>query len=311
MIDLTNPIFKDEDKAREHMEALRWPDGPYCPHCGEAENVHRLEGKSHRKGLYQCNSCLQTFTVTVGSVMERSKIPLTKWALGFHLMAASKKGVSAHQLHRTLGVTYKTAWFMAHRIREAMRLGPLSPPMGSGGAVVEADETFTGKNKFPKMKGGYQHKNVVLTLVERGGEARSFHIDRADAASIIPVVRKNVAHEAKVATDEAAYYRPLGREGFDHQTVNHAQEEWVRGEVHSNTVEGYFSVFKRGMKGVYQHCSEQHLHRYLAEFDFRYSNRVALGVDDAARAGKAIKGAVGKRLTYQQPHQRQGDQGEG
>ena len=300
-IDLTNPIFHDEDKAREHMEALRWPEGPFCPHCGEVENVRRLEGKSHRKGLIQCNSCLQTFTVTVGSVMERSKIPLAKWVLGFHLMAASKKGVSAHQLHRTLGVTYKTAWFMAHRIREAMRLGPLSPPMGSGGAVVEVDETFTGKNRFPKMKAGFQHKNVVLTLVERGGEARSFHIDRADAASIIPVVRENVAHEAKVATDEAAYYRPLEREGFNHKTVNHSKDEWVRGEVHSNTVEGYFSVFKRGMKGVYQHCSEKHLHRYLAEFDFRYSNRSALGIEDSARADKIIKGAVGKRLQYRQP----------
>jgi transposase-like protein len=300
-IDLTNPIFHDEDKAREHMEALRWPDGPFCPHCGEVENVRRLEGKSHRKGLIQCNSCLQTFTVTVGSVMERSKVPLTKWVLGFHLMAASKKGVSAHQLHRTLGVTYKTAWFMAHRIREAMRLGPLAPPMGSGGAVVEVDETFTGKNQFPKMKGGYQHKNVVLTLVERGGEARSFHIDRADAASIIPVVNANVASEAKIATDEAAYYRPLEREGFNHKTVNHAQEEWVRGDVHSNTVEGYFSVFKRGMKGVYQHCSEKHLHRYLAEFDFRYSNRSALGVEDSERADKIIKGAAGRRLHYRQP----------
>lgn len=299
-IDLTNPIFHDEDKAREHLEALRWPDGPFCPHCGETENVRRLEGKSHRKGLFQCNSCAQTFTVTVGSVMERSKIPLAKWVLGFHLMAASKKGVSAHQLHRTLGITYKTAWFMAHRIREAMRLGPLSPPMGSGGAVVEVDETFTGKSKFPKMKGGYQHKNAVLTLVERGGEARSFHIDRADAASIIPVVRENVAHEAKVATDEAAYYRPLDREGFDHKTVNHAKEDWVRGDVHSNTVEGYFSIFKRGMKGVYQHCSEKHLHRYLAEFDFRYSNRSALGVEDGQRADKIIKGAVGKRLQYRQ-----------
>jgi transposase-like protein len=307
MTDLTNPIFNDEEKAREHMEGLRWPDGPVCPHCGEAKNVHRLEGKSHRKGLIQCNACLQTFTVTVGSVMERSKVPLTKWVLAFHLMAASKKGVSAHQLHRMLAVTYKTAWFMAHRVREAMRGGSLAP-MGGGGGIVEIDETFISRRAdAPNAHGGYAHKHAILTLVDRSGEARSFHIDRANAANIMPIVRANLASEAKVITDDAGYYRHVDRE-YTHAFVIHSEGQWGRGDIHTNTIEGYFSIFKRGMRGIYQHCSEQHLHRYLAEFDFRYSNRIALGIDDTARAGKAIKGAAGKRLTYQQPRKREEDQ---
>lgn len=254
-VDLRDPIFNNEDKAREHMESLRWPEGPFCPHCGEAKNVRRLEGKSHRKGLIQCNSCLQTFTVTVGSVMERSKIPLTKWVLGFHMMAASKKGVSAHQLHRMLGVTYKSAWFMAHRIREAMRLGPLEPPMGSGGGTVEADETFIGNRKGPKPKGGFAHKHAILSLVERGGAVRSFHIDNATAMNITPIVNANVDKEAKMMTDDASYYRNQFLEFASHETVRHTLGEYVVGHIHTNTAEGYFSIFKRGMKGVYQHCS--------------------------------------------------------
>jgi transposase-like protein len=216
-INFTDPIFTDEDKAREHLEALRWPDGPYCPHCGETENVHRLQGKSHRKGLIQCNSCLQTFTVTVGSVMERSKVPLAKWVLAFHLMAASKKGVSAHQLHRMLGITYKSAWFMAHRIREAMRIGPMAP-MGGGGSIVEADETFistSAEGRALKAKGvkslgrGGTYKRTVLTLVDRKGEARSFHIDRASARNILPIIEGNLDKEALIATDDAPHYRLL------------------------------------------------------------------------------------------------------
>jgi transposase-like protein len=315
MTDLTHPIFNDEDKAREHLEALRWPNGPVCPHCGcTGKHVAALKvtGKQTKKpkkgkhrppraGLYYCNGCKEQFTVRVGTVLEHSHIPINKWLAGFFLMCSSKKGISAHQIHRTLSISYKSAWFMAHRIREAMRAGGLAPPMGGGGGIVEADETFIGDNKLYKnfkTVRGYQHKHAVLTLVERGGEARSFHVARADMPSIIPIIRANISREAKVATEEAGYYRNLGEIGFDHETVRHKAEEWVRGDVHTNTAEGYFSVFKRGMKGVYQHCSEKHLHRYLAEFDFRYSNRVKLGVNDTERTERAIRGAEGKRLTY-------------
>jgi transposase-like protein len=320
MTDLTNPIFNDADKAREHLEKLRWPEGPVCPHCGARDQlVARVEntgkqtkdkpkGGKHRparKGLYYCNSCTEQFTVQVGTVLEKSHIPLNKWLAAFYLMCASKKGYSAHQLHRTLSISYKSAWFMAHRIREAMRTGGLLTPMGGGG-TVEIDETYTNRSKFPMMRGGQQHKLVVLTLVERNGEARSFHIDRAHIATIIPIVEKNVAKEAKIATDDATYYNPLKRLGYDHESVNHSHFEWTRGQVHTNTVEGFYSIFKRGMKGVYQHCSEKHLHRYLAEFDFRYSNRIKLGVDDTERTIRAIKGAEGKRLTYRRPRSAEG-----
>jgi len=313
MTDLTNPIFTDEDKARAHLEALRWPDGPVCPHCG-ATDLHIAavantgkrtkkvpKGKKHRparKGLYFCNACNDQFTVQVGTVLEKSHIPLNKWLAGFYLMCSSKKGVSAHQLHRTLAISYKSAWFMAHRIREAMRAGGLAPPMGGDGGVVEADETFIGRTEFPKMKAGFQHKRAVLTLIDREGEARSFHVERADSLSILPIIKANIAKEAKIATDEAGYYKPLKRHGFDHESVRHSDDEWVRGEIHVNRAEGYFSVFKRGMKGVYQHCSEKHLHRYLAEFDFRYSNRIKLGVNDTMRTERAIRQIEGKRLTY-------------
>jgi len=318
MTDLTNPIFTDADKAREHLEALRWPNGPVCPHCGSThEAVARVEttgkktkevymGGKHRparKGLYVCNACKEQFTVQVGTVLEKSHIPINKWLAGFFLMCSSKKGISAHQLHRTLKVSYKSAWFMAHRIREAMRTGGLAPPTAMGGAnqIVEADETYIGKSKFPMVRGGYQHKHVVLTLVERGGSARSFHVDRTDARSILPVINENIAKEAFVVTDDGRHYYRL-KETRKHATVNHSQGEYVRGEVHTNTVEGFFSIFKRGMRGVYQHCSEKHLHRYLAEFDFRYSNRVKLGVDDTERTTRAILGAEGKRLTYRRPN---------
>ena len=315
MTDLTHPIFNDPDKAREHLEELRWPNGPVCPHCAAAaEKISPVEvtgkqtktpkrGKHRppRKGLYYCNTCKEQFTVQVGTVLEHSHIPLNKWLAAFFLMCSSKKGVSAHQLHRTLKLSYKSAWFMAHRVREAMRKGGLAPPMGGDGGIVEADETFIGDNKLYKnFKGtrGFQHKHVVLTLVDRTGEARSFHVDRATGASILPIVEKNIAKEATIATDDAGHYRPLRKRGRRHENVSHVQDEWVRGDIHTNTVEGYFSIFKRGMKGVYQHCSEKHLHRYLAEFDFRYSNRVKLGVDDTERTLRAIHGAEGKRLTY-------------
>lgn len=300
-VDLTDPMFHDDDAARAHFEALLWPNGPVCPHCGAVEGLTRLQGASHRAGMFQCNACRGNFTVTNGSVMERSHVPLHKWALAFHLMAASKKGVSAHQLHRMLKLNYRTAWFMEHRIREAMRDDTVAP-IGGSGKTVESDETFIGMKKgFRKQRGGGSHKNVVLTLVERGGKARSFHIARASVPDIAPIVRANIDRESRLMTDEAKHYDKVGADFDAHETVNHAAGEYVRGDAFTNTVELYFSVFKRGMKGIYQHCGEQHLHRYLAEFDFRHSNRVRLGVDDTERAKRAIRGAKGKRLMYQQP----------
>ena len=298
--DLQNPIFNDENKAREALEAVRWPNGPICPHCGSYENIAKVEGtkRSHRPGLYYCNGCKGQFTVTVGSVFERSKIPLTKWWLAVYMMSSSKKGVSAHQLFRSLGLgSYRTAWFMAHRIREAMRTGALAP-MGGAGGVVEADETYIGRKEGRKVSRGVGHKRAVLSLVERGGEVRSFHIERSNRENIVPIVRANIVAESKLATDEAPHYTKIGREFAEHLTVHHAADEYVRGEAHTNTIEGYFSIFKRGMTGVYQHCGEQHLHRYLAEFDFRYNNRSALGVGDAERTRNAMAGIEGKRLTY-------------
>jgi transposase-like protein len=301
---LQNPVFQDDTKAREWLEARVWPNGPVCPHCGNADQakITGLMGKAHRAGLYQCNECREQFTVTVGTVFERSKIPLTKWLAALFLMVSSKKGISAHQIHRMLGITYKSAWFMMHRLREAMRSDDL-PPFGGEGKTVEVDETYIGRVKgIPKRHGSAQHKNMVLTLVERGGGARSFHVDGKAISDIMPIVRENVSRESAIHTDEAKHYYDVSKEYAEHETVNHKREEYARydGErlITSNTVEGYFSIFKRGMKGVYQHCGEQHLHRYLAEFDFRYSNRVALGCNDALRAERLATGIVGKRLTY-------------
>jgi hypothetical protein len=229
---------------------------------------------------------------------------LNVWLQAFFLMASSKKGVSSHQLHRALGITYKSAWFLTHRIREAMRAGGLMPPMGGSGGTVEADETYIGRlADQPVRRGGASHKNTVFTLVERGGSARSFHVDGTRAGDLLPIMRANLSREAKLMTDELYSYKVIAEiEELDHESVKHSKKEYVRGEVHTNTVEGYYSIFKRGMKGVYQHCAEKHLHRYLSEFDFRYSNRVALGIHDGERADLAIKGAAGKRLTYRQPH---------
>ncbi len=299
-MNLTDPIFTNETKAREYFEAIRWPKGPFCPHCGSTDKVYRLEGKSHRPGLFHCNACHGAFTVTTGSVMESSHIPLTKWALGFRLYAASKKGFSAHQLHRSLAITYKSAWFMAHRIREAMGDTP-TEPMGKGGGTVEVDETYIGRKPGrPKARDGHGHKMGVLSLVERGKGARSFPLEDMKAKTMAVIMDKHISREAHLRTDEWKTYTGLGWNFASHKTVNHHKDEYVRGDVHTNTIEGFFSIFKRGMKGVYQHCSEQHLHRYLAEFDFRYSNRVAVGVDDLMRTMRAIKGAEGKRLTYRQ-----------
>src|ERR1700722_5758742 len=291
-IKLTDPIFSDETKAREHLETLLWPQGAFCPRCGEAKDVHKLNGKTQRPGLYQCNPCHRSFSVTVNTVMERSHIPLTSWVAAFHLYSASKKGFSAHQLHRSLGITYKSAWFLAHRVREAM--GDSDPaPMGSGGGTVEADETFIGRKAGSKPRAGFGHKMAVMSLVERGGKARSFPVDDVYSSTLLPLMKKNISKSATVMTDSALAYGSLPLHFAKHEEVNHSKDEYVRGEAHTNTIEGFFSIFKRGMKGVYQHCSEQHLHRYLAEFDFRYSNRMAVGVDDLMRSMRAIKGAQG------------------
>ena len=302
---LSKVYFQNEKAAFAHLEKTLWNEGVICPHCGCVDSALRLQGVKGkngkvRNGLWKCYAaeCRKQFTVRVGTVFESSHIPLHKMLQAVYLMTSSKKGISSHQLHRTLEITYKSAWFLTHRIREAMRDGTLAP-MGGAGGTIEADETFIGRLKGqPKGKSGYAHKNVVLTLVERGGSARSFHIDNASVGQIVPIVRQNVRRESTLMTDEARHYVSVGKEFAAHGAVEHSADEYVRGEVHTNTVEGYYSIFKRGMKGVYQHCSEKHLHRYLAEFDFRYSNRVKLGVDDKMRAGRAMKGIVGKRLTY-------------
>ena len=297
---LSKPYFHDEDAAYEKVESIVWPQGPVCPHCGNADEnrVYRLQGKTHRPGLRKCAECRKQFTVKIGTIFESSHVPLHKWLQAIFLLAASKKGISANQLHRTLEVTLKTAWFMAHRIREAMRDGDLSP-FGSDGGAVEVDETFIGRKKGVPVRHGYEHKHKILSLVDReSGKARSIVVDQLNTRTVGPIVRENVAKEARLMTDEARHYVKVGREFADHQRVYHGTGEYGRGEAHTNTIEGFFSIFKRGMKGVYQHCGERHLHRYMAEFDIRYSHRMALGVDDADRMDVALRGIIGRRLSY-------------
>ena len=261
------------------------------------------KGKRARPGLRRCKDCKKDFTVKVGTVFEASHVSMCHWLQATYLLTASKKGFSAHQLHRTLGVTYKTAWFMFHRLREAMRSGDLAP-FGAGGGTVEVDETFIGndrtvKPKHTKKGRGYAHKHKVLALVDRStGRAKSMVVDDLKAKTLVPILKENIAAEATVYTDEAGQYHHLGRDFAEHEIVRHGLGEWGRGPVHTNTIEGYFSIFKRGMKGVYQHCSKRHLHRYAAEFEFRYNNRVANGADDRLRAVLALRGASGRRLTY-------------
>jgi transposase-like protein len=297
--DLQAPAFTNDNVAREAMEAVLWPHGPVCPHCGSMDKIAKVEGtkKTHRPGLYYCGACKGQFTVTVGTVMERSKVPLSKWWLAIHLMASSKKGMSAHQMHRMLGVSYQTAWFMEHRIREAMTSGRL-PPMGGEGTTVEIDETFIGQKAGMPKRRGYAHKHAVLTLVQRGGSARSFHVDGTSAADLLPIIEANVLPNTRVFTDEAGQYAHLNKSIPDHGVVRHSAGEYVRGDAHTNVAENFYSVFKRGMKGIYQHCAEKHLHRYVTEFDFRYNNRVKHGVDDAERAARIVRGSKGKRLMY-------------
>jgi len=310
-VDLTDPIFHDEAKAREYFEAQRWPDGPFCPHCGVADGITRLGGTRHRDGLHQCNACRGHFTVTNGSVMERSHIPLTKWALGFHLMAASKKGVSAHQLHRSLHITYRAAWFMAMRIREAMR-EPDPSPLGGEGKVIEADEAYKGRKDIPTpsphrrgrpyLKSGKKaEKRPIFALVERGGGARAFSMPVVTATNVGDALLRHADRKSRLHTDESNLYPRVGAEFATHETVNHSAKEYARGDVTTNTVEGFFGIFTRGLVGIYQHCSEHHLQRYLDEFSFRYTHRAKLGIDDNLRAAIAVKGAEGKRVTYRGP----------
>jgi transposase-like protein len=302
MYDFSNPIFHDDAKAREYLEALRWANGRFCPHCGELERTSPVEGKSHRPGLYVCLSCRLTFTVTVGTLMERSHIPLHKWVAAFVLLTASKKGMSAHQLHRMLKITYKSAWFMAHRIREAMS-DPKAGPLGGQNKVVEADETYVG-GKAKNRKNKVPAKQIVVSLVERGGKVRSRHVADVTGKTLRNAIVTQADRASYLMTDEATTYPKIGDEFAGHGTVNHSAEEYVRAYFwHTNTVEGYFSILKRGITGVYHQVSAQHLHRYLAEFDFRYNERARLGVNDAMRAEKAIKGIEGKRLTYRRTNE--------
>ena len=304
---LSQKHLQDEAAAYAWVEGHIWPKGAQCPHCFEQKRVSKMEGKATRFGLYKCYACRKQFRVTVGTIFEKSHVPLRLWLQAFYLIAGSKKGISANQLHRTLGVTLKTAWFMGHRIREAMRIGSLVPPLGGAGEIVEIDETIQGRaSTHPKGRGKFknaQHKNVILSLVERGGTVRSYHVAGSTVSEVIPIVNANVHKETFVMTDSAMLYKRQLSTFASHDRVDHSKAEYVRDEagkplIHTNTVEGYFSVFKRGMRGTYQHCAEKHLHRYLAEFDFRYNNRVNLGVSDEQRAVKMVKGAQGRRLTY-------------
>jgi transposase-like protein len=298
---LNAPQFQDPDKARQYLEAQVWPNGPVCPHCGGTERIAKSKAKTHRAGLYHCGDCREQFTVTVGSLFERSKIPLNKWLLAVYLLCSSKKGMSAKQLERMLGVTYKSAWFMAHRIREAMKPNT-APLMGGGGQIVEADETFWGRKPGTVKRSGYAHKNPVVSLVERGGQVRSFHVADVKTGTIRDVLLANIDRSANLMTDEASAYVKVGGEFASHETVKHGKGEYSRGNVNTNTIEGYFSIFKRGMIGTYHKCGEQHLKRYAVEFDFRYNHRQSLGIDDVQRTEAALKGISGKRLTYRRTH---------
>jgi transposase-like protein len=297
---LSAPHFNDEAAAYAFVEERVWGTHRPCPHCGVVDRSAPLQGKSNRIGLYKCYACRKPFTVKVGTVFEGSHIALRDWLVAIHLMASSKKGVSANQLHRTLGITLKSAWFMAHRIREMMKRKDdmFTPPMGGEGKTIEADETYVGRKPGTKVRPGAGHMNAVAALVERGGEARSFHVPNVRGETLRAVIANHASRDSHLRTDELPAYKEIGWNFASHETVKHSADEYVRGDAHTNTVEGFFSILKRGINGIYQHVSEEHLKRYLAEFDFRYSNRVALGVDDEMRAARIVTGAKGKRLTY-------------
>lgn len=300
---LSSIHFHNEEAAYAFVEALLWPDGPVCPHCGnwDQKRIGRLNGKTNRIGLRKCYVCRETFTVKIGTIFEDSHAPLRLWLQAVHLMCSSKKGISTRQLQRTLNVGMKTAWFMGMRIREMMKRndGLFSPPIGGEGKTIEADLTYVGRKAGTKVKGGTGHVNPVFALVERKGEVRSFHVPNVRGDTLRSVIARHASSKSHFRTDEAPIFTGIGWNFASHGTVKHSANEYVRGDIHSNTVEGYFSILKRGVYGVFQHVSEAHLQRYLTEFDFRYSQREALGVDDVARAQIAVKGARGKRLTYE------------
>ena len=310
MANLTDKIFNNEDAARAHFESIRWSDGRICPHCGVIGNSTLLQGNTTRAGLYKCNekACRKPFTATMGTIYERSHIPLHKWLLATQLMCASKKGISASQLHRMLGFgSYRTAWFMAHRIREAM-ISDNNTPMGQGGGDVFADETYIGKNPdTPKSRMAIRSMNQILTLVDRTtGRSVSMVFDGTiNAANIAPILEAHISKDARLLTDEAFHYRTPAKAFAAHGMVAHARGEYVSKAdrtITTNQIEGFFGIFKRGMRGIYQHCGKQHLHRYLAEFDFRYTNREATGCNDTDRTRKAIEGTIGRRLMYARPN---------
>lgn len=303
---LSQPHFHNEEAAYAFVESRLWPHGPICPHCGCVERISKMGGKSTRIGTYKCYNCRKPFTVKVGTIFESSHIPMRLWLQAIFLISSSKKGISSNQLHRTLGVTLKSAWFMTHRIREAMKTNGL-PPLGGNGAIVEIDETYIGVDKRKaRPKSGPAQKRKVLALIDRStGASRSMTMDSFKKHELWPVLMQNIARETNIVTDESVIYSNLTPYFKAHATVNHSRGEYVSAEypvVHTNTIEGYFSIFKRGMKGVYQHCGHNHLNRYLAEFDFRYSNRKALGINDVERADNLLRGVKGKRLTYETTH---------
>ena len=294
----TEARFNDDNAAREHLESIRWPNGPVCPHCGGLERNSRLNGTSHRPGLMFCGDCRMQFSVTVGTVFERSKVALHKWVYATHLMCASKKGISSKQLERMLGVTYKTAWFMAHRIREAMNIAPKGQLGGKGGAV-EVDETFWGnKGKHAPGARSYHHQMKVVSLVERDGEKRSYHVPNISPKTLRPILNAQIAAKARLMTDQAGVYEKIGPDFASHEVVNHSAKEYARGDVTTNTVESSFALLKRGLVGTFHSVSEHHLQRYATEFDFRWNTRQKLGYNDNDRAAHALNNIGGKRLTY-------------
>lgn len=293
----TDARYQDDHSAREHLESILWPNGPVCPHCGGTERNSRLKGSSHRAGLLFCGDCRSQFTVTVGTVFERSKVAIHKWVYATHLMCASKKGISAKQLERVLGVSYKTAWFMAHRIREAM-IVEADAPLGGNGAPVEVDETFWGNvGKHKPGARGLHHKMKVVSLVERNGEKRSFHVEKINPKTLRPILEKQIAEKAKFMTDDAGVYKTIGKSCASHGIVNHTAGEYARGHVTTNTVETSFAILNRRLLGTFHSIGEQQLQRYVNEFDFRWSTRQKLGFTDADRAAVALQNASGKRLT--------------
>ena len=290
--------FNDEDAARDHLESIRWPNGPVCPHCGSTDRNSRLNGASHRPGLLFCGDCRMQFSVTVGTVFERSKVALHKWVYASHLMCASKKGISAKQLERMLGVTYKTAWFMAHRIREAMNIEPTGQ-LGGNGSPVEVDETYWGNvGKHTPGARSFHHKMKIVTLVERDGEKGSYHLPSVNHRTLFPIMQAQIAEKARLMTDQAGVYEKIGPAFGSHEVVNHSKKEYARGDVTTNTVESSFAILKRGLYGTFHSVSERHLQRYATEFDFRWNTRQALGFNDADRAAQVLKGISGKRLMY-------------